>query len=50
MPKEKPVPEAAAVEFVKLKPGAGAAAVVFCAPKAKPEGCPKLNPPLMFFL
>lgn len=51
-PKVKPPPVAAGVEVVSPKPVAvavGAEAVVFGVPKVKPEeGCPKVNPPLIF--
>lgn len=50
VPKVKPPPEAAGVEFVSAKPVPGAGVVVFGVPKEKPvEACPKLNPPLIFF-
>lgn len=46
VPKVKPPPEAAGAEPGSPKLVAGAAG--FCPPKVKPpEGCPKLNPPLI---
>lgn len=48
-PKLKPPPVGAGVELVKVKPPAEAVAVVFWGWK-KPEGWPKLNPPLIVSL
>lgn len=49
VPKLKPPPVAAGAELVRVKPPAEAVAVVFWAWN-KPEGWPKLNPPLIVSL